>query len=141
MNLILLAALTGCAPDDANVKGDWFAWLATQSSATVDEGNLSFDDATVFECSGRGWNAETCDFDNGYIGPKGKAMLRGLDKMVRQTSVLAPSLRNLPPNPDRPATGPHAILSKDKQQADGRIECGMQIRYVGTVGVRVRPGF
>lgn len=72
MNLILLAALTGCAPDDANVKGDWFAWLATQSSATVDEGNLSFDDATVFECSGRGWNAETCDFDIGYIGPKGK---------------------------------------------------------------------
>lgn len=73
MNLILLAALTGCAPDDATVKGDWFAWLATQSSATVDERNLSFDNATVFECSGRGWDAETCDYEGGYIGPKGKA--------------------------------------------------------------------
>ena len=67
MTLVFLAALTGCAPDDATVKGDWFAWLASQSSATVDERNLSFSGATVFECSGRGWNPDTCDYDNGYI--------------------------------------------------------------------------
>ncbi|MEC8192222.1 MAG: hypothetical protein VX127_05810 [Myxococcota bacterium] len=72
MTLVFLAALTGCAPDDATVKGDWFAWLASQSSATVDERNLSFSGATVFECSGRGWNPDTCDYDNGYIGPQGK---------------------------------------------------------------------
>ena len=71
MTLILLAALTGCAPDDATVGGDWFAWLASQSSATVAEANLSFDNATVFECSGRGWDPETCDYEGGYIGPEG----------------------------------------------------------------------
>jgi len=69
MNLILLTALTGCAPQDATVTGQWFSWLAANSSATVAEGNLDFADATAFECSGRGWDAELCDFEPGYIGP------------------------------------------------------------------------
>ena len=72
MNLLILAALTGCAPDDATVGGNWFAWLATNSSATVDEDNLELKDATRFECSGRGWDAAECDYDRGYIGPEGK---------------------------------------------------------------------
>ena len=68
MNLILLTALTGCAPQDATVSGQWFSWLAANSSATVEEDNLDFSSATAFECSGRGWDAETCDFEPGYIG-------------------------------------------------------------------------
>jgi hypothetical protein len=69
MNFLLLAALTGCAPDDANVEGDWFVWLAAGSSPTVAEGELSLSGAQIFECSGRGWDAEQCMFDPGYIGP------------------------------------------------------------------------
>ena len=69
MNILLFAALTGCAPDHADVEGDWFAWLAAGSSPTVQEGDLSMGDATIFECSGRGWDPETCMFDPGYIGP------------------------------------------------------------------------
>jgi hypothetical protein len=79
MNLLILAALTGCAPDDATVKGDWFAWLASNSSATVAEDNLDLGDATRFECAQnldksrkRGWDAETCAFDRDYIGPGAK---------------------------------------------------------------------
>ena len=68
MNLILLTALTGCAPQDAAVTGQWFSWLAANSSATVEEDNLDFSAATAFECSGRGWDAETCDFEPGYVG-------------------------------------------------------------------------
>ena len=69
MNILLFAALTGCAPDHADVEGDWFAWLAAGSSPTIQEDELSLDDATVFECSGRGWDPTTCDFVPGYIGP------------------------------------------------------------------------
>ena len=69
MNILLFAALTGCAPDHADVQGDWFAWLAAGSSPTVREDELSLDEATVFECSGRGWDADTCMFEPGYIGP------------------------------------------------------------------------
>ena len=70
MNILLFAALTGCAPDHADVDGDWFAWLAAGSSPTIQEDELSMGDATIFECSGRGWDADTCMFDPGYIGPK-----------------------------------------------------------------------
>ena len=68
MNFLLLTALTGCAPQDATVTGQWFSWLAANSSATVEEGNLNLSTATAFECSGRGWDPETCDFEPGYIG-------------------------------------------------------------------------
>lgn len=71
MNLFLLTALTGCAPQDATVSGDWFAWVAANSSATVEDEKLSFDGATAFECSGRGWDPEACDFEPGYIGTTG----------------------------------------------------------------------
>ena len=69
MNLLLLTALTGCAPQDATVDGDWFAWLAGNSSATVENEDLPFDSASAFECSGRGWDPELCDFEQGYVGP------------------------------------------------------------------------
>lgn len=69
MNFLLLATLVGCKPDHANVSGDWFAWLAASSSPTVLDEKLSLDAATVFECSGRGWDPDTCMFDPGYIGP------------------------------------------------------------------------
>ena len=68
MNLLLLTALTGCAPHDATVAGDWFAWLAANSSATVQNEDLDFEDASAFECSGRGWDPELCDFEDGYVG-------------------------------------------------------------------------
>ena len=71
MNILLFAALTGCAPDHADVEGDWFAWLAAGSSPTVQEDELSLSEATIFECKeGRGWNSETCSFDNTYIGAR-----------------------------------------------------------------------
>ena len=40
-----------------------------QASPTIQEDELSMGDATIFECSGRGWDADTM-FDPGYIGPK-----------------------------------------------------------------------
>jgi len=69
MTALLLLTLTGCAPQDADVSGDWFVWLSANSSATVSEGELDLKGATVFECR-RGWEAESCDFEDGYIGPR-----------------------------------------------------------------------
>ena len=70
MNFLLLTALTGCAPQDATVTGHWFSWLAANSSATVDEDKMDLSSASAFECSGRGWDPETCDFEPGYVGPE-----------------------------------------------------------------------
>ena len=70
MIVLLLSSLVGCAPHNAEVSGHWFTWLAANSSATVEESDLSFDNASVFECTGRGWDASTCDWEPGYIGPK-----------------------------------------------------------------------
>ena len=72
MSIAILALLTGCAPQDAEVTAHWFTWLAANSSPTVAEGKL--DDAfaasaTAIECSGRGWDADEEQFDVGYIGP------------------------------------------------------------------------
>ena len=75
MLALLIASLTGCAPQDAIVKGDWFVWLAANSAATVDEGELNLDNATRFDCYVRedgslGWDVETCSFDDRYIGSR-----------------------------------------------------------------------
>ena len=72
MAIVLLALLTGCQPQDAEVTAHWFTWLAANSSPTVAEGKLDetfADQATAIECSGRGWDPEEDRFENGYIGP------------------------------------------------------------------------
>jgi hypothetical protein len=68
MIALMLSSFIACTPNDANVSGDWHVWLAANSSATVDEGNLSISDSTVFECSTRGWDEEKCEWDKAYIG-------------------------------------------------------------------------
>jgi hypothetical protein len=70
MFALLLTTLIGCAPQDAKVSGDWFVWLAANSSATVDEDKLDISGATIFECSNRGWDTEKCEWKDGYIGQK-----------------------------------------------------------------------
>jgi hypothetical protein len=71
MVALLLASMMGCTPHDATVEGNYWTWLAASSSATVAEGDLSaLENATRFECSGRGWNSETGAWDAGYIGPR-----------------------------------------------------------------------
>ena len=70
MTFLLIASLAGCAPQDAEVNGQWFAWLAQGSSANIDEDSLNISSATHFECSGRGWDPEICDFEPGYVGPE-----------------------------------------------------------------------
>jgi hypothetical protein len=72
MPIAILALLTGCAPQDAEVTAHWFTWLAASSSPTVAEGKLDdtfASSATAIECSGRGWDADEEQFDVGYIGP------------------------------------------------------------------------
>ncbi len=76
MFALLLTSLIGCAPNDAKVSGDWFVWLAANSSATVDEGDLDISKATVFECKQyqnsltTGWMADKCEWERGYIGKR-----------------------------------------------------------------------
>ncbi len=67
---LALILLTGCKPTDAELNGDWFAWLAANSSATVAEEGIADirDKSTIFDCK-RGWDAETELFEPGYIGP------------------------------------------------------------------------
>jgi len=67
----IVLTLIGCAPQDAQITGDWNVWLAANNSGTVDEGKLDVaGEATrVYECSGRGWDSTTGAFDAGYIGP------------------------------------------------------------------------
>ena len=117
MNILLFAALTGCAPDHADVDGDWFAWLAAGSSPTIQEDELSMGDATIFECSGRGWDADTCMFDPGYIGPNmggfsdsdefiGGACAQMNDAgnyNLTTASVTAPTPRTAPPRTSQPS--------------------------------------
>ncbi|MFT4978023.1 MAG: hypothetical protein ACI8S6_003931 [Myxococcota bacterium] len=72
MSIALLAMLTGCAPQDAEVTATWFTWLAANSSPTVAEGKLDDTfkrEGKAIECSGRGWDSDEDDFDFGYIGP------------------------------------------------------------------------
>ncbi len=72
MIALLALALTGCAPMDGEVTGQWFAWLPANNSTTIldDEVSGLTDKATVIECSGRGWDADAGDWDDGYIGPR-----------------------------------------------------------------------
>jgi hypothetical protein len=70
MFALLFASLIGCTPQDATVSGDWFVWLAANSSATIEESALDLGSATVFSCNNAGWDPEECDFDEKYIGPR-----------------------------------------------------------------------
>jgi len=69
MLVLPLLSLLGCTPHDADVKGEFFVWLAANSSQTVSEGLVNLDGATHIECL-RGWNEEEDDWDLGYIGPR-----------------------------------------------------------------------
>jgi hypothetical protein len=69
MLVLPLLSLLGCTPQDADVKGEYFVWLAANSSSTVSEGLVNLDGATHIECL-RGWNDEEEDWDLGYIGPR-----------------------------------------------------------------------
>lgn len=68
---ILALLLTGCAPQDAEITGNWHVWLAANNSATVDEGELDLvERATrIYDCA-RGWDDETGTWEIGYIGPR-----------------------------------------------------------------------
>jgi hypothetical protein len=82
---LLIAALAsttmGCTPQDAIVDGVWFTWMSANTSGTVLENALdgkgddeSLEDrATIYECSGRGWNSDLDAFDPGYVGPRTEA--------------------------------------------------------------------
>lgn len=63
MLLALISLLTGCNPQDAEVSGTYFAWLAANSSATVEEGRIDgvLEEAARIDC------VRTED-DPGYIG-------------------------------------------------------------------------
>jgi len=68
---LVALVLGGCTPHNAVVEGNWFVWLAANTSGTVDEGKLDAleSDATMYECSGRGWDTEKGRFEDGYVGP------------------------------------------------------------------------
>jgi hypothetical protein len=69
MLVLLLPSLLGCTPHDADVKGEYFVWLAANTSPTVQEGLVPLDDATRIDCV-RGWDDEDNDWVEGYIGPR-----------------------------------------------------------------------
>ena len=50
MLVLSLLSLHGCTPQDAEVKGEYFVWLAANSSQTVDQGLVNLDGATHIEC-------------------------------------------------------------------------------------------
>lgn len=68
--MLLAPLLVGCAPQDAEVSGNWFSWLAASSSATVAEEGIEDirNKSTIFECK-RGWDADEETWEEGYIGP------------------------------------------------------------------------
>jgi hypothetical protein len=71
--LLALSLLTmGCKPMDVAMDGQWWTWLSANSSLVVDEGNIPDleDNATIIECTGRGWDEEEEEWDPTYIGPK-----------------------------------------------------------------------
>ena len=69
---IFATGTIACAPQDATVTGHWFTWMSANTSGTVLEGALPglADSATVFECSGRGWDSDLQRFDDAYVGPR-----------------------------------------------------------------------
>jgi len=74
MKALLPLLLIGCAPQDAEVTGSWFTWLAANSSGSVAEDAIKDIEtkATIFECR-RGWDAnegENGNWEPGYIGPR-----------------------------------------------------------------------
>ncbi|MEC7947642.1 MAG: PKD domain-containing protein, partial [Myxococcota bacterium] len=72
MSPLLILSFIGCAPQDAEVSAHFWTWLASNSSAAIGEDNLTdiADKATVFECSGRGWDTVEERYEDGYIGPR-----------------------------------------------------------------------
>ena len=72
MVLVTMAlALGGCNPQDAEVEGNFFAWLSTGSSPSVVSGDLdaALKGAVVYECA-KGWNKTDQEWDLGYVGPR-----------------------------------------------------------------------
>lgn len=77
--LLVLTSLIGCAPQDAEVSAHWFTWLAANSSPSVAENSIDsmLEEATAFECSGRGWDNDKDDWEGGYIGPENEYLTAG----------------------------------------------------------------
>jgi hypothetical protein len=75
MSPLLILSFIGCAPQDAEVSAHFWTWLASNSSAAIGEDNLTGIDekATIFECSGRGWDVVEGRYEDGYIGPRSAA--------------------------------------------------------------------
>ncbi len=78
MPVLQLLSLLGCTPHDADVEGEYFVWLAANSSQTVSEEIVDLSTATRIECV-RGWNDEDEDWDLGYIGPRQGEVKKGGD--------------------------------------------------------------
>jgi hypothetical protein len=128
MNFILLAALTGCAPQDATVDGDWYAWLAAKSSATVDEGNLGFGKSLKYSCSTSqaGWVAEDCDYDFDYIGPRGGGYVDNAldpdDRFIGGDCPQTNAAGNFNPE-DGPCNGDFTSSCDEEDEAGFATEC------------------
>ena len=75
MSPLLILSFLGCVPQDADVTAHFWTWLASNSSAAIGEDNLTGigDKATIFECSGRGWDMTEGRYEDGYIGPRSAA--------------------------------------------------------------------
>jgi hypothetical protein len=69
---IATATTIGCTPQDAEVTGHWFTWMSANTSGTVLENALPgmTDQATIYECSGRGWDDDLNQWEPGYVGPR-----------------------------------------------------------------------
>ena len=78
MLVLPLLSLLGCTPHDADVEGEFFVWLAANSSPAVSQDLVDLDDATRIDCV-RGWNEEEEDWDLGYIGPREGEVKKGGD--------------------------------------------------------------
>lgn len=50
MLTLIALSLTGCAPQQAEISGTWFAWLGANSSSVVADGDLDLSEATTIDC-------------------------------------------------------------------------------------------
>ncbi|MGC6509386.1 MAG: hypothetical protein ACON4U_13280 [Myxococcota bacterium] len=80
--MIAFLLFSACNPEDATIKNaHWFSWLAANSSKVFIDDTMPYVDGSeeqpkgapdvkIYECSGRGWDVELNEWEDGYIGPR-----------------------------------------------------------------------
>lgn len=71
--LPLIVLASACRPMDVEMDGKYWVWLAANSSLVVDEdsvGDIEEEASTIIDCTGRGFDYDTLEWDETYVGPR-----------------------------------------------------------------------